>query len=134
MKMRCAGYHRAMAEAGYTECVLPGGDAAFEAGMEMAKALYDQKMDAAFCTEDMLALGVMHTLLSYGVQVGKSFGMVGFDNIGFSRQVYPELTTIDQNILAKGEVAARTLLNILKGETPAARQVLPVTMVLRETA
>jgi LacI family transcriptional regulator len=133
MKTRCAGYKRAISEAGYEEYILTGGNMAFETGVELAETLFQQQMDAAFCTEDMLAVGVLHFLLAHDVRVGQKFGLVGFDNIGFSRQVYPELTTIDQNIFAKGETAASTLLNILKGES-GVRLVLPVALVIRETA
>jgi LacI family transcriptional regulator len=59
--------------------------------------------------------------------------LIGFDNIGFSRQLYPALTTIDQNIFSKGETAARMLLNILKGKA-GERLILPVSLVIRETA
>jgi len=133
MRTRGLGYKRALADAGFEEHIFTGGDMAYETGVELAETLFEQHMDAAFCTEDMLAVGVLHSLLGHGVKIGKEFGLVGFDNVGFSHQVYPELTTVDQNIFAKGETAARTLINILKGK-PGARLVLPVTLVVRETA
>jgi LacI family transcriptional regulator len=73
-------------------------------------------------------------MLENGVRVGPDFGLVGFDNLSVSHQVYPELTTIDQKIFEKGETATRTLLNVLK--EPALRNsrlVLPVHLVRRGT-
>jgi Transcriptional regulators len=133
MKTRAIGYKRAIREAGLEELVFTGGNMAFESGVQIGETLVQQKIDAAFCTEDMLAIGLMRSLLGHGVKIGKEFGLVGFDNIGLSRQVYPALSTIDQNIFSKGETAARMLLNILKGRA-GERLILPVSLVIRETA
>lgn len=133
MQKRYAGYKRAMAEVGYAEYVFGGGIDAFEAGKQFGEMLMREKVDAAFCTEDMLAVGLLHYLLKKRVRVGQEFGLVGFDNINIGRQVYPELTTVDQNIFAKGETAARTLLSILNGAA-STRLLLPVTLISRETA
>ncbi len=133
MQKRYAGYKRALAEVGYAEHVFAGGIDAFEAGNQLGETLVREQIDAAFCTEDMLAVGLLHYLLKQRVRVGKEFGLVGFDNISIGRQVYPELTTIDQNIFAKGETAAKTLLSILNG-AQSARLLLPVALISRETA
>ena len=93
------------------------------------------KINAAFCTEDMVAVGVLHGLQKKGIQVGQEFGLVGFDNIQIGRQVFPELTTVDQNIFEKGETATKTLLKILsKKSSLGSRLILPVNLVARETA
>jgi LacI family transcriptional regulator len=97
--------------------------------------LIEQHVDAVFCLEDMLAVGVLHALLEQGVIVGRDFGLVGFDNLSIGWQVVPELTTIDQNIFAKGEIATRTLLNLLKERTiNCTRLILPVELIRRQTA
>lgn len=107
----------------------------FEAGLQLADLLAIQDFAAAFCTEDMLAVGVLHRLLEKGVCVGKDFGLVGFDNIQIGRQVYPQLTTVDQNIFEKGEIAIKTSLKILKKKiSTGSRLVLPVNLVARERA
>jgi DNA-binding LacI/PurR family transcriptional regulator len=135
MQRRYAGYRKAMAEAGYPEYFFEGASYnAFESGKLLAAALLEQNIDAAFCTEDMLAVGVMHALVAMGVQIGSEFGLVGFDNVPTSRYVYPELTTIDQNIIEKGEIATRTLLDILRGDsTRSTRLTLPVQVIERGT-
>ena len=133
MQKRCAGYKRALAEAGYAEYVFGGEIDPFEAGKQLGETLMREQVDAAFCTEDMLAIGLLHFLLKKQVHVGQEFGLVGFDNISIGRQVYPELTTVDQNIFAKGETAAKTLLSILNG-AGSTRLLLPVTLISRETA
>jgi LacI family transcriptional regulator len=135
MQKRIGGYRKAMQEAGYPVHIFDETGSPFEAGLRFADRLAAQGVDAAFCTEDMLAVGVLHRLLRLGVSVGSDFGLIGFDNIHIGTQVNPELTTIDQNIYEKGTAATKMLLEILKTKSSlGSRQVLPVDLVLRETA
>lgn len=135
MQQRYEGYQRALKEAGLKVCAFNKTGAPFEAGLEFADLLAAQGFEAAFCTEDMAAVGVLKGMLKKGVRVGQDFGLVGFDNFAIGRQVYPELTTIDQNIFKKGEMAAKKLLEILNQKAPfGSRLILPVSLVLRETA
>ena len=82
----------------------------------------------------MVAIGILQGMLKRGARVGEDFGLIGFDNIYTGQQVFPELTTIDQNIFEKGATATKTLLGILKNEgSLGTRLVLPVNLVERET-
>ncbi len=135
MKLRHAGYTRAMKEAGLKEYSFSKSGTPFEVGQAFAQTLLTQKFDAAFCPEDMIAVGVLKGLLQKGVQPGKDFGLVGFDNIHIGHQIYPGLTTIEQNIHEKGVTATQTLLKILnKKSAHGSRLILPVQLVARETA
>jgi DNA-binding LacI/PurR family transcriptional regulator len=134
MQKRYEGYKRAVQEAGLKEFMFTHTGVPFEAGLRFAELLTAQGFDAVFCAEDMLAVGILHGMLKKGVRVGQEFGVVGFDNIHIGRQVYPELTTIDQNIFEKGEAAIKTLMNILNKKAPlGSRLVLPVSLVVRES-
>jgi DNA-binding LacI/PurR family transcriptional regulator len=135
MLKRYEGYKRALNEAGYKEYIFNGNGSPFEAGMQLGKILLEQQIDAAFCTEDTLAIGFLCCLLKNDVRVGLDFGLVGFDNINNGRQIHPELTTVDQSIFEKGETATKTLLNIFnKKNSVGSRLVLPVHLITRETA
>jgi LacI family transcriptional regulator len=135
MQRRYEGYQRAMKEAGLKVYTFDKTGAPFEAGLHFADLLAAQGFEAVFCPEDMAAVGILKGMLKKGVRVGQEFGLVGFDNIHIGKQVYPELTTIDQNIFEKGEKAAKTLLEILNKKTPlGSRLILPVSLVARETA
>ena len=135
MQKRYEGYKRAIKEAGLKEYVFDKVGTPFEAGLQFADTLAAQGFDAVFCTEDMVAVGILHGMHKKGVRVGRDFGLVGFDNIHIGRQVFPALTTIDQNIFAKGETATKTLLTILnKRNSLGSRLILPVSLVSRETA
>jgi DNA-binding LacI/PurR family transcriptional regulator len=135
MQKRYDGYKRAMKEAGCKEHTFDKSGSPFEAGLQFADLLASQGFDAAFCTEDMVAVGILQGMHKKGIRVGQDFGLVGFDNIHIGRQVFPELTTIDQNIFEKGETATKTLLKILnKKNSLGSRLILPVNLVARETA
>ena len=135
MQKRYAGYKSAIKEAGLKEYVFDKLGTPFEAGLQFADSLAAQGFDAAFCTEDMVAIGILHGMQNKGIRVGQDFGLVGFDNIHTGRYVFPELTTVDQSIFAKGETSTKTLLNILKKKISlGSRLILPVSLVVRETA
>jgi LacI family transcriptional regulator len=135
MHKRYEGYKRALKEGGCKEHTFDKIGTPFEAGLQFAEMLIAQGFDAAFCTEDMVAVGILHGMNKKGIRVGRDFGLIGFDNIHIGRQVFPELTTIDQNIFEKGETATKTLLKILnKKNSLGSRLILPVNLVARETA
>jgi DNA-binding LacI/PurR family transcriptional regulator len=135
MQKRYEGYKRAIKESGRKEYIFDQSNTPFEMGLELSDTLLAQQFDAAFCTEDMVAAGVLHGMLKKGIRVGKDFGLVGFDNIHIGRQVHPELTTVDQSIFEKGETATKTLIKILKEKSAlGSRLILPVHLVSRETA
>ncbi len=135
MNKRIAGYRAAMLAAGRSTHIFDQTGIPFDVGAHLAGLLFEQGFDAVFCTEDMLAAGVLHRLLKLGVAVGKDFGVIGFDNILICTQINPELSTIDQRIFEKGTAAARTLLDILKKKSSlGSRLVMPVSLVVRETA
>jgi LacI family transcriptional regulator len=134
MQRRYKGYKKAISEAQLEEFVFENTEAPFETGMQMGETLIEQGLDAAFCTEDMLAVGLLHFMQKKGIEVGKKFGIIGFDNINIGRQVYPELSTIDQGIFEKGETAAKTLLRILKNETIRRDHIImPVKLITRDS-
>jgi LacI family transcriptional regulator len=135
MQRRYQGYERAMDEAGLEHWCFDAEGNPFEAGLGFAELLAARGFDAAFCTEDMAAVGVLHGMLSRGVRVGANFGLVGFDNINIGRQIFPELSTVDQNIYEKGVAAAQMLLQILDRKSERGMRLnLPVNLVARASA
>jgi len=135
MQKRIDSYQNAIQESGYQTCIFDRTGSPFDAGIRFADWLFAHHFDAAFCTEDMVAVGVLHRMLRLGVSVGKEFGLIGFDNILIGTQVNPELTTVDQRIYEKGATATKTLLDSLKKKSSlGSRLILPVDLVSRETA
>ncbi len=76
-------------------------------------------------------LGVAHEL---GIRVPDELSITGFDDIDFSRYVYPPLTTVSATPVVWGRAAATTLLTLI--ETGAAEDVdLPAArLIIRGSA
>ncbi len=68
--------------------------------------------DAIFCSNDTQALGALHALSKLGMKVPEDIGLMGYDNIKFSR--YMDLTTIDQKMHDIGVQATARLAEIIK--------------------
>ncbi|MCI1208108.1 MAG: LacI family transcriptional regulator [Treponema sp.] len=69
------------------------------------------------CMSDYCAFGVLRAIHDCGFSVPEDFSVTGFDGTEFSRFISPQLTTIDQNFVKKGFVAAQLLCTILEKET-----------------
>ena len=71
--------------------------------------------DGAFITNDFSAAVCMQTLKEHGIKIPDDIAIVGFNNDTICKLVEPKLTTIMYPGNDMGEIAARTLINHLKG-------------------
>jgi LacI family transcriptional regulator len=116
---RFNGYKAALADYGlpYDDSLLIINDlsesAAIESAMQMLKM--DPLPDAAFITNDFVAAVVMRTLKENGITIPEQIAIVGFNNDAICTLVEPALSTINYPGIDVGEVAARNLINHLKG-------------------
>lgn len=115
---RLTGARRAVTQAGLdpeavlTQTVIPTLDA--DAGEAAAHALLalpeGSRPDAVFCVNDMVALGVLRTLLRAGVEVPERIAVVGYDDVAFAGMLLVPLTTVRQPTHEIGWSAADLLL------------------------
>lgn len=84
-----------------------------EAAMQIVKM--NPMPDGAFITNDFSAAVCMQTLKDYGVRIPEDIAIVGFNNDAISKIVEPQLTTIHYPGIDMGEIAARNLINHLRG-------------------
>jgi LacI family transcriptional regulator len=116
---RFKGYKAALADYGipYDDSLLIINDlsesAAIESAMQILKM--DPLPDAAFITNDFVAAVVMRTLKENGITIPEQIAIVGFNNDAICTLVEPALSTINYPGIDVGEVAARNLINHLKG-------------------
>ena len=73
--------------------------------------------DGAFITNDFSAAVCMQTLKEHGINIPGDIAIVGFNNDAVCKIVEPKLTTINYPGIDMGEIAARNLINHLKGLT-----------------
>jgi LacI family transcriptional regulator len=92
-------------------------DLSENAGILSAKQLIKTKPlpDGAFITNDFVAAAFMKTLTEHKIQVPKDIAVVGFNNDAIAHLIAPTLTTINYPGIEMGEVAARAIINHLKG-------------------
>ena len=71
--------------------------------------------DGAFITNDFVAAVCMRTLKEHGINIPEDIAIVGFNNDAIGKLIEPTLTTINYPGIDMGEIAARNLINHLKG-------------------
>jgi DNA-binding LacI/PurR family transcriptional regulator len=80
-----------------------------------------------------LALGVLDAAADAGLDVPGDLSVTGFDDTPAAALGRPPLTTIRQPLHRKGEVAGRTLVELVAGRRPSRVRRLPTELVVRGT-
>jgi len=89
---------------------------------------------AIFATADILAAGIISGLAQAGRLVPRDISIIGFDDIFYSRVISPPLTTIRQDVVEKGAVAAGIMADYLEGREKTPRTIiLPLSLVERDS-
>jgi diguanylate cyclase (GGDEF)-like protein len=76
----------------------------------------DHDIDAIAALNDRSALGAVDAVVAVGRRVPEDIVVTGFDDEDFARLSRPSLTTVSQNFLLQGSMAAELLLRLLAGE------------------
>lgn len=106
--------------------------AGLEIGRELAGRPPARRPTAVAAGVDLLAIGVLQSLLAHGVRVPEDISIVGYDDIPFTSQLSVPLTSVARPHHRMGLVAAELLLTVLAGEQPAQRHVvLPPDLIIR---
>jgi DNA-binding LacI/PurR family transcriptional regulator len=105
-----------------------------QAGFDAAVSLLDHgvQVDAICAASDLIAIGAMKALQARGLSVPGDVLVSGFDDIPLSSFVNPALTTVQQDTRAAGQILVDTLVKLIHAE-PAENQLIPVSLVLRES-
>ena len=103
--------------------------------MELGGALAKREdVTGVFATADILAAGIMSGLQQAGRMVPRDISIVGFDDINWARMTMPMLTTVHQDAVKKGRLAAECMIQLLEGESNQLQnRVLPVQLVERHS-
>jgi len=92
-------------------------DLSEQGGMEAALQIMKMSPlpDGAFITNDFSAAVCMRVLKEHGIQIPEDIAIVGFNNDAVSKIVEPQLSTVQYPGIDVGQIAARNLINHLKG-------------------
>jgi DNA-binding LacI/PurR family transcriptional regulator len=108
-----------------------------ELGYEPANELIQRGGDftAMICYNDIAAIGAIRALMNHGLKVPSDVSVVGFDDIQGAAFHNPSLTTVRQPLHQMGMVAARILLQRIRGQATFP-DIVPIhpELVIRESS
>ncbi len=126
------GWHQEKSSVVFTESF--GDTSGYRAVLEMM-ALIKERPDVIFVASDDIALGVLKGLRDLKINVPEDIQIIGFDDMPFAKHFTPTLTTIAQDRLNLGEMAAKILIS--KIEQPEIKLEsltrIPVKLIVRES-
>ena len=130
---RMAGWSETLADAGVDPVVVRAPyephDAAHAAAQELLAA---GGLTGVLCFSDVFAQAVVRAAEERGLRVPDDLSVVGYDDSPLASTSRPPLTTVQQDVTAKGRLAASMLADVLDGR-PSQSQLLPATLVVRDS-
>ena len=91
------------------------------------------EIDAIICTEDLIAVGVIHYLNEKKIKIPKEVAVVGVNNSNYGKICYPKITTMNNKMAETANITGNTLIGILKGEKMPHKTLLDPDIVERES-
>ena len=137
--LRKNGFNDALRKSGFEIDWEFQGDYSFASGETAFKDIRQNGIRGLgiFSSNDQMALGFLHTALENGLAIPGDFGMVGYDNMPYSKVFYPKLSTIDTDLDLLAEASLESLRSKIRDnnekKTNSTTTLLPVEMVKRRT-
>jgi DNA-binding LacI/PurR family transcriptional regulator len=138
--LRAAGIEPVIRAAPYYDDDVEFRSLATEATLQLAREMLagPDRPTAVLCFADFVAFHVIRAAHELGLDVPRDLSVVGFDDERMAALWSPPLTTVHQDLTAKGEAAASTLIAAIdrhrRGGRPLVRhKVLPTELVVRST-
>ena len=139
-RQRMLGWRDALEAAGIVPVVVQQPYSGEDTGRAAAELLLAQpdRPTAVLCFSDAMAYGVVQVALDRGLDVPGDLSVVGFDDNPLAGRMRPTLTTVRQDVKAKGSAAASELQATMdrarRGSTGRAKRILlPAELVVRES-
>ena len=105
-----------------------------DSGVQITDQLINKDISAVVCAADTLAIGVINGFKQKGKNIPKDYSVIGFDDIQSAKYVSPSLTTIRQDIVEKGRLAAKLLLDDLRNKEVNNKQItLEPELIIRDS-
>jgi alanine racemase len=130
---RLSGYRAAMDGAGAPEPYTLTAGVTMAAGARAFEALPKgrRRPTAVLAMSDMAAIGLMAAAQAAGLKIPDDLSVVGYDDLPMAAWTNPALTTVRQPIVEKGRIAARLLIQRMKGRTVESPAPLGTNLVVR---
>jgi DNA-binding LacI/PurR family transcriptional regulator len=139
-RQRMLGWTDALHAAGIEPTVTQEDPTNVSAEHDAAQVLLDlpDRPTAILCFSDVIAYGVVQAALARGLAVPGDLSVVGFDDSPLAKRMRPALTTVRQDVAAKGHAAAAALTAAIaawrNGTAARTRRVLlPTELIVRDS-
>lgn len=131
-------YDTSLVFEGETDIAGLSEDPELQAGRDIASRFLQKGCPATaiVCNNDMVAIGVIQTLLKNGTRVPEDVSVMGFDDIPLASAFLPALTTIHCPAAETGRLAALMMLDMLAndgGSSMAVSMNLTPSLVVRDS-
>lgn len=94
----------------------------------------EQKIDAVLCGNSLATVGIINYLKDNGYSLPDEIGVLSFDDSFWMTMGSPQISAINQDKAAIGELVAKTLLERIKGNNrPVHDLLIPTNLILRES-
>lgn len=123
---RVEGWRNATAELGVQGPLVPA-DWSAASGHAAALHLVDDLPDAIFCTNDLVAIGLMSALRERGVL--DQVRVVGYDDIDGIDYISPSLTSVRQPLSQLGAACMEAMVAAMRGDEAVHLRMAPELMV-----
>ncbi|MCF7501606.1 LacI family DNA-binding transcriptional regulator [Pseudoalteromonas sp. L1] len=135
---RLAGHKQALAEfnLSFNEQLLYQGDFMETSGFDGLKTIYQQGLSfsAVICANDEMATGAITSARELGLALPEQLSVMGYDNVFFTRHIYPPLSTINYPINEMGKMAANWVLNhVYQKQTEPLQTMFEPSLVARQS-
>ncbi len=133
---RLAGYRDALEKnkISFDVSLAVNSEWTFDGGLTLGRELLSgsNSPTAVFAGSDEAAYGVIYAAQELGLALPRQVSICGYGNLGFSKNIWPGLTTVHQPAEEMVEIASRLLIQLLKGEKDIASEtVLPPQLMIR---
>ncbi|MGA8110972.1 MAG: LacI family DNA-binding transcriptional regulator [Acidobacteriaceae bacterium] len=111
------------------------GDHTMEGGMAAAERLLaaGKLPTAVMCSNDMLAIGVLHKLLRERLRVPDDVSIIGFDDIHMAEMMIPPLTSIQMSRAQLARAAVGALRAHVEKKSPQREYPIDTHLVVRQS-
>lgn len=132
-QLRAKGLTRALAETKQKPPVLFRSPITEDGGRECARRIIEEKErpHAVLCLNDIVAAGLMLSLIDGGISVPGDISVMGFGNLSLGRMLSVPLTTVDQATHLLGERIMTRLLADIGGASAEAVSYFPAAIIER---
>jgi LacI family transcriptional regulator len=137
-RARLAGYREALerAEIPVDPTLIYEGNYLLGDGVHQTNTMLDRPdpPTAIFAGNDAQAAGVYQALYQRNIRIPDEMSVIGFDDVVYTAQMSPPLTTIHQPLAEMGKMAANMLLRLIDGQSLESNHVeLSISLVVRQS-